>query len=114
MLPTGQDVVVEFEIAFVDRGPADLEIALSGGLSPSAFRRFTDALNADPRFRAGLKMLVDLSDLDTTDLSDDGVQSLSASTVERDWHYPPAAVAIVAPNAETLKTASGYRAHLGG
>jgi hypothetical protein len=67
-----------------------------------------------PASALGLKLLVDLSDLDTADLSDDGVENISAPMVERDWYYPPAAVTIIAPVPETLEAVRAYRAHLGG
>jgi hypothetical protein len=114
MLPTGKMPRVDFEIAFRDQGPPDVEIALSGVLDIADFHRLTATLTADPRFRAGLTLLVDLSALDTADLSADGVQDLSGPVVERDWYYPPAAVAIIATDAHTLGTARAYRAHLGG
>jgi hypothetical protein len=60
---------VQFEIEFGDRASvADVEITLSGVATPSAFRQLADTLARDPRFRAGLTMLVDLSALDTSAL----------------------------------------------
>jgi hypothetical protein len=46
--------------------------------------------------------------------STEGVQTLSEPIVERDWTYPPRAVAIVARDARTLEAARAYRAYLGG
>jgi hypothetical protein len=104
---------MEYEIEF-GGGTADVEITLSGSATPAAFRRFTETLAADPQFRAGLRMLVDVSSLDTTALSADGLQGLTAPVLERDWYYPPAAVAIVAGRGEIYGDAKTYRAHLGG
>ena len=78
------------------------------------FRLLNETLMSDPRFRAGLKILVDCSALDTTGLSNQEVQDLSAHMAVRDWEYPPAAVAIIAPNEETFVAVQEYRAHLGG
>jgi hypothetical protein len=106
---------VQFEIEFGDRASvADLEITFSGVATPSAFRQLADTLARDPRFRAGLTMLVDLSALDTSALGDDDLQGITEPVAERDWYHPPAAVAIIAPNEKTLADARAYRAHLGG
>ena len=106
---------MQFEIEFQDgTGPADVEITLSGALDPVDFRRFTETLNADPRFRAGLIMLVDVTGLDTSDVTSNRLQALSEPVIERDWTYPPRVVAIVAPDPQTLAAARAYRAHLGG
>jgi hypothetical protein len=106
---------VEFEIEFVEGdSPADIEIALSGAPSPSSFVKLNEHLVGDARFRAGMKILADLSKLDVSDLPPDGVQDLSDTVVERDWYRMPAAVAIVAPDEEAYNAALLYRAHLGG
>jgi len=106
---------VEFEIAFSDAGgPADLEIAVTGVPTAPEFVELNEQLLRDPRFRAGLKMLVDCSALETSTLSSEDVQLLTEPMVKRDWHYPPLAVAIVAPDDPTFEVARSYRAHLGG
>lgn len=106
---------MEFEIAFSDAGrPADVEIALTGVPTAPEFAKLNEHLLGDPRFRAGLKMLVDCSALDTSPLSAEDVQSLTEPMVMRDWHFPPLAVALVAPDDRTFEVARSYRAHLGG
>ena len=106
---------MRFAIDFDAGLPAvDVEITLSGPATPEAFRSFTDALAADPEFRAGLLMLVDISALDTTALAVSGLERLAGPILERDWHYPPAAVAIVAGDGRAYDDALTYRAHLGG
>ena len=105
---------MDFNIEFREQGLPDVEIALSGVLDIAGFRRLTETLAVDPQFRAGLTLLVDLSELDTADLSADGVENMTAPMVERDWYHPPAAVAIIAPDADTVDAARAYRAHLGG
>jgi hypothetical protein len=106
---------VEFEFTFQDGdGPADVEMALGGAPTAEGFRRMNQRLEADPRFRAGLTMLVDCSALDPSGLSEEELQNLSEQIVERDWHYAPSAVAIVAPGEQTLRAARAYRAHVGG
>jgi hypothetical protein len=106
---------VEFEIAFSDAGrPADVEIAVTGVPTAAEFAQLNEVLIGDPHFRAGLKMLVDCSALETSTLSADDVQQLTEPMVMRDWHYPPLAVALVAPDDRTFEAARAYRAHLGG
>jgi len=105
---------VESEIVFESSAPAvDVEITFSGVATLDAFRRFSETFAADPRYRAGLLMLVDVSALDTSELSGDALQELTAPILERDWYHPPAAVAIVAAGA-VYSDALRYRAHLGG
>jgi hypothetical protein len=104
---------VEFEIEF-GVGPADIEITVSGVPTPEAFHLLNERLTGDRRFRAGLALLVDCSALDTSDLTDGGLKALSDSMAERDWLYPPAAVALIAPDDQTYEAVRSYRAHLGG
>jgi hypothetical protein len=106
---------VEFEIAFSDAGgPADVEIAVTGVPTAAEFAKLNEQLLSDSRFRAGLKMLVDCSALDTSPLRDEDVQRLTEPMVMRDWHFPPLAVALLAPDDRTFDVARSYRAHLGG
>lgn len=104
---------MEFEIEFAD-GPADIEITISGVPTAAEFRLLNERLTGDARFRAGLRLLVDCSALDTAELTDGVLQSLSEPMAERDWRYPPAAVALIAPDEQTYEALRSYRAHLGG
>jgi hypothetical protein len=56
------------------------------------FRLFNEQVTSDPRFRAGLRILVDCSALDTVGLSNQELQGFSEHFTMRDWNYPPAAV----------------------
>jgi hypothetical protein len=106
---------VEFEVEFRDgEGPADIEETLTGVPTEDGFRLLNERVMSDPRFRAGLTILVDCSALNTSGLTDQDLQSLSEHMVVRDWSYPPAAVAIIAPDEETFSKVTEYRAHLGG
>ena len=106
---------MEFEIKFKDGdGIADLEIALSGISTPASLVKLNEALTGDARFRTGMTMIADLTTLNTHDLTDVGLQGLSNTVVERDWHHMPSAVAIIAPGERTYNAALSYRAHLGG
>jgi hypothetical protein len=106
---------VEFEVEFTDgAGPADIEEKLSGVPTEDGFRLLNERVMSDPRFRTGLRILVDCSALDTSGLSGEELQRLSQHMVMRDWDNPPAAVAIIAPDEETFSKVQEYRAHLGG
>lgn len=104
---------MQFEIAF--GGPAaDLEVTLSGIPKLAAFEALNAQLIADPRFRAGLTTLVDVSGIDSSGLSDDEMQLVGQLMVERDFDYAPAAVALIAPDEGTFNDLRLFRAHLGG
>jgi hypothetical protein len=104
---------MEFTIEF-GGDPQEVTITLAGVATPEEFRRYNEERASDPRFRAGMTMLVDISALDTSQLSNDDLQALSGPMVERDLNHPPLAVAILAPNAQTFADAMHHRAHLGG
>jgi hypothetical protein len=111
----GKDGRVEIEIEFRDGdGPADIEEKLTGVPTEDGFRLLNERVMSDPRFRAGLKILVDCSALTTTGLSNEQLQGFSEHMAVRDWDYPPAGVAIIAPDDQTFDAVQAYRAHLGG
>jgi hypothetical protein len=110
----GKDGRVEFEIDFPADGPADLVMSIAGVPTAAAFDELNAQLVADPRFRAGLTILVDVEGVVARDLTDEDVQVLSAPIAARDWNYLPKAVAIVAPDERTHANMRRYRAHLGG
>lgn len=91
-----------------------MEIAVTGVPTAAEFAKLNEQLLGDPRFRAGLRMLVDCSALETSTLGAEDVQRLTEPMVMRDWHYPPLAVALIAPDDRTFEVARSYRAHLGG
>jgi len=106
---------VEIEIEFRDGdGPADIEEKLTGVPTADGFRLLNERVMSDPRFRAGLTILVDCSALKTTGLSNEELQGFSEQMAMRDWYYPPAGVAIIAPDDQTFSAVQTYRAHLGG
>ncbi len=110
-----QDGPVEIEIEFRDGdGPADIEEKLTGVPTEAGFRLLNERVMSNPRFRAGLKILVDCAALNTIGLSNQDLQSFSAHMAVRDWEFPPAAVAIIAPDDQTFEAVQAYRAHLGG
>jgi hypothetical protein len=106
---------VEFEVEFKGGdGPAHVELSISGVPTTEGFRLLNERLTSDPHFRAGLRLLVDCSALDTSDLVEGEVQVLTQHVVERDWTYAPSAVALIAPTEEIARAVRAYRAHVGG
>jgi hypothetical protein len=103
---------VEYSIEF-GGDPQDVTITMSGTADIDCFRRVTAELVADPRFRAGMAILVDHSDLDPTPLSNGDVPEASDPLLERDWNFPPKAVAIVVrPTPHALELAERGVAHM--
>jgi hypothetical protein len=94
--------------------PQDVTVTFSGVADLPGFRRYNDTLASDPRFRAGMMILVEASALDTSQMSSESVQAASEPVSERDWHHPPRAVAIVAPDRRTFDDFGYARAHQGG
>jgi hypothetical protein len=105
---------MEFEIDFPAEGPADIELSFSGTPTLAELELFNETLVSDPRFRAGLTMLVDVAGLEYAGISAEELQELSAPQILRDWHHPSAAVAIVADGGPTYDHVQRYRAHVGG
>jgi hypothetical protein len=105
---------MEFEFTFPTSGPADLEMSISGVPTVAGLELLNEQLVADSRFRAGLRILVEVPALDAAGITADEVQILSAPMVMRDWQYAPAAVAIVAHDEATARALLLYRAHVGG
>ena len=105
---------MDFKIDFPAGGPADVEMSVSGVPTLAELQLFDEALVSDPRFRAGLTILVDVAGLEYAGISPEELQALSEPTVMRDWQYRPAAMAIVAPRGPTYDHVQRYRAHVGG
>ena len=104
---------MEFTIEFAGE-PQDVTIVASGAADPTGFELMNERLMSDPRFRAGLSYLIDLSDIDVTALPASDVEHIAERGSVSTWHYPPHAVAVVASNPETLAQAQLAIAHMGG
>jgi hypothetical protein len=94
--------------------PQDVTVTFSGVADLPGFRRYNEEITSDPRFRAGMMILVDASALDTSQMSSENIQAASEPISERDWNLPPRAVAIVAPDPRTFNDFLHARAHQGG
>ena len=104
---------MEFTIEFAG-DPQDVTIVASGAADPAGFELMNERLMSDPRFRAGLSYLIDLSGIDVTALPPSDVEGIAERGSVNTWHYPPRAVAIVASNPETLAQTQIAIAHMGG
>jgi hypothetical protein len=105
---------MEYAFEFGADGPQDLTITLAGVASSSGMEALVRDLTSEPRFRGGLTILVDLSALNTSGLSAEEMRAMADSVSGRDWEFPAAAIALVAPSARTFDDAMLYRAHVGG
>ena len=104
---------MEFKIEFGGE-PQDVTVTLSGVADLIGFRRYNEEFSSDPRFRAGMLILVDASALDSSQLSSEHLEAASQQMSERDWIHPPRAIAIVAPDPRTFDDFGAARAHQGG
>ena len=104
---------VEFTIEFAG-DPQDVTITASGAADPADFKLMNERLLTDPRFRAGLAYLVDLSGLDVAELPQVDVEEIAERGSVTTWQYPPRAVAVFTTNPETFAQAQVAVAHMGG
>jgi hypothetical protein len=104
---------MEFTIEF-GGDPQDVTVTFSGVADLLVFQRYNEELTSDPRFRPRMTILVDASALNTSQLSSENVQAASEQMNERDWNYPPLAIAVVAPDPRTFNVFRDARAHQGG
>lgn len=94
--------------------PQDLTMTLTGDLDTRGIRALVEELLTHPEFRAGMLILVDLSDLDTSSMSVEEYETLIDVIATRDDLIPARATAIVAPAGRTYDDAMQHRAYVGG
>ena len=97
-----------------DGSPQDLTMTLTGAVDAPSIRAFIEEMVAHPEYRAGMLILVDLSDLDTSAITQEEYESVSDAISGRDHRFPARAIAIVAPDARTFDDAVRHRAYVGG
>jgi hypothetical protein len=103
---------MEFALEFGGE-PQDVTVTATGIGDVAGLRRLVQTLAADERYQAGLLLLYEFSELDLSQLSDDDLEQVTESVMERDWKSQPRAVAIVA-GTKTIEMARLAIAHLGG
>jgi hypothetical protein len=94
--------------------PQDLTIALTGAVDARSIRALIEDMVARPQYRAGMRILVDLSELDTSTITQEQYEGLSDAISGRDHRFPSKAIAIVAPGGRTYDDAVRHRAYVGG
>ena len=104
---------MEFSIEF-SGDPQDVTITASGVGDLAGFATLNERLLSDPRFRAGLSYLIDLSGLEVAGLPQEEVEQIAGVGNESTWNYPPRAVAMVATNPATHAQAQLAIAYMGG
>jgi hypothetical protein len=104
---------VEYTIEF-GGDPQDVTITQRGVADLRSLRQFNADLMEHPRYRRGLLILFENSDLDLSGLSHTELQQTAIDVVERDWDLWPRAVAIIAPDTKTHAREREIVAHLGG
>ena len=113
-LAFGQEVSVELTIDFSEDGRR-VTAALVGAVDSESIHHFNRALEADPRFRADLTILIDVTG---AEISPDPqvVARVQAATsvLHRDWLRPPRAIAFVARDEDAARELELWRAQLGG
>jgi hypothetical protein len=82
--------------------PQDVTISTSGDADVAGFRRMNSDLIADSRFRRGMKILVDHTDLDTSALPASDVRAIADSVAQLEEGFEGSFIAIVAPRALTF------------
>jgi hypothetical protein len=92
---------VEFRIDF-GGDPQDVTITTSGRADLEGFERFNEALVSDPRYRPGMTILVDHSQLDASSLSPEEVEAIGNAVTRLADRIGPSLVAIVSGDRVTF------------
>ncbi|HWG55562.1 MAG TPA: hypothetical protein VNT58_03475 [Gaiellaceae bacterium] len=87
---------MEFRIDF-GAPPADVTLVTAGRATLDGFERMIHTLVDDPRFRPGMVILVDHTDLDLNALTDDDIAGVAETTREVAETLQAALLVIVAP-----------------
>jgi hypothetical protein len=103
---------MEFAVEFGGE-PQDVTVTASGIADVAGLREIVTTVAGDERYRAGLLVLYELSGLDMSGISDDELERVTETVMERDWRSQPRAVALVVGERAVEITRLGI-AHLGG
>jgi hypothetical protein len=86
-----------YDIDFDDTGAFDLVVRASGVFDLNEFLEGRERVLNDPRFRSGMNVLVDHSQLDLSSATIDDVRAAASSAARRYATSGPGRIAIVAP-----------------
>jgi hypothetical protein len=95
---------MEYRIEF-GGDPQDVTLTTSGEADLHTFRKMNDELTSDSRFRPGMKILVDHSELDVSPLTSDEIRGIADSVSQAGDMFGEASIAIVAPQTSTFGVA---------
>ena len=101
---------MEYAIEF-GGAPQDVTIRTSGPATAEGLIAFVTDLVADPRFRPGMSVLVDHSDLDARPLTGADVKAMAEAVMRLDERIGTSRVAILVPNPLTFGYARMYELH---
>jgi hypothetical protein len=101
---------VEYTIEF-GGAPQDVTIRTSGPATAEGLIAFVTDLVADPRFRPGMAVLVDHSDLDARPLTGADIRAMAEVVIRLDERIGTSRVAILVPNPLTFGYARMYELH---
>jgi hypothetical protein len=101
---------MEFRIEFGGE-PQDVTLTTSGRANADGFRQMNEELVSDPRFRPGMAILVDHSELDVSGLGPDDVEAIGASVIRLGDLIGPSPVAIVGADMMTVAVSRVSRAY---
>ena len=91
--------------------PQDVTIRTSGPATAAGLIAFVTELVADPRFRPGMAVLVDHSDLDARPLTGADIRAMADVVIKLDDRIGTSRVAILVPNPLTFGYARMYELH---
>ena len=103
---------MEFAVEFGGE-PQDVTVTATGVADVAGLREIVTTVATDERYRAGLLLLYELSGLDMSGISDDELERVTETVMERDRRSQPRAVALVVGERAIEITRLGI-AHLGG
>ena len=104
---------VEYMVEF-GAEPPHVTVTVSGVADVAGLRRLVAEIGSDDRYGPGMTILYDFTALDMSELSDRDLEQITDAVMERDWTFPPRAIAIVAEAGATFDAARIAIAHLGG
>ncbi|MDX6414867.1 MAG: hypothetical protein QOH23_2277 [Gaiellaceae bacterium] len=76
----------------------DVTVTTHGSATPEGFIQFNEELVDDPRFRPGMAILIDHSDLDVTPLTDVDIRAIAYCIVRLGERLGDSLAAVVAPS----------------
>jgi hypothetical protein len=103
---------MEWSIEFGD-GPFQVVVTASGDATAEGFMAFTEEFLTDPRWRSGMTILFDVSDVGTAGLTTDDMKRVAANAQRRFVTTGPGYTAVVAGSAAAFGLARMFQAYRG-